>query len=148
MKIHILVIFVLNILNSDVKGSMDYIPELTKEIIKNYAGANLKEPEFELDNMRIQSINPKAFDDVTGTLLFLDLSYNNLTRINPDVFGKLSKLTRLNLGNNKLVHIDPLLFDGLKNLKELKLKKCELQLIDPFLFKSLAKLVELDLSLF
>ena len=148
MKINILIIFVLCLLNSHVKGSIDHIPELTQEIIKNYAGANLKEPEFELDNMRIQSINPKAFDDVIGTLLILDLSYNNLTEINPDVFRKLSKLTKLNLGNNKLVHIDPLLFDGLKNLKDLKLKKCELKLIDPFSFKSLEKLVELDLSRF
>ena len=148
MKINILVIFVLSILNRDVKGRINFISELTKEIIKNYAGANLKEPDFDFKNMQIRNISPKAFEDVMGTILTLDLSFNNLTNINPAVFQKLSKLTRLNLGDNKLVHINPLLFDGLKNLFELKLKKCELQLIDHSLFKSLAKLNKLDLSLF
>ena len=119
---------------------------MTQSFLKEYAGQHLKEPEFEFDSMQIEFIETNTFDQVSNTLLILDLSFNLLTKIQPAVFGKLSKLKSLNLGNNKLRELDINLFSGLKNLENLELEKCELNSLDPFIFKHLTKLMQLDLS--
>ena len=119
---------------------------LTQAALREYAGMHSKEPEYELSSLQINLIDANAFDPISKTLIILDLSFNNLTKIQPAVFAKLSKLKSLDLGHNNLGSIDPNLFGGLKNLENLELEKCELNSLDPFIFKHLTKLMQLDLS--
>ena len=89
--------------------------------------------------------------DVVGVLIpvgtcffsgiFLNLSYNNLTSIPPEL-GILSKLERLNLNNNHLTSIPPEL-GKLSNLKELTLNDNKLTSIPPEV-GNLSNLIELS----
>ncbi|XP_059053030.1 leucine-rich repeat-containing protein 38-like [Achroia grisella] len=69
-------------------------------------------------------LNRNSITDIVGTpfdlpeLKILDLSFNNLTYIDADVFKNIKKLEYLNVANNKLATVSSLAFHQLNNLKE------------------------------
>lgn len=135
---------------------------------------NLK--DLELDGLMLKKIDPAWFEGLEN-LQCLNLSRNNLnedfTRQAKACFKKLTQLKKLNLSNNQLTKLDPIWFTGLQNLEQLdlsennlanyltqecfskmglgKLKTLNLSdngltIIDPRWFVGLNQLTELDFS--
>jgi len=76
----------------------------------------------------------------------LDLSLNELDKIEPHLFDKLTKLIYLYLTGNRLKFIDELSFKYLSNLNTLYLSSNELTGFQPNTFSELRQLFFLDLS--
>lgn len=94
----------------------------------------------------IVSIKKKAFRELFG-LRFLDLSYNNLTHIEPRMFFHTPNLAHLNLSNNHHIRIKKKTFSYLNRLKSLNLADCSIEFLDEKTFRSLVSLEVLDLSM-
>ena len=81
----------------------------------------------------MKQINFETF----SLLIKLDLSFNQLTRIDSEHFLTLNSLEFLNLSNNKIDFFDDIIFtlkdnDGkiiLSNLKYLNLENCQLKFV-------------------
>lgn len=73
--------------------------------------------------------NPIGLADVDGpflhsqTLLYLDLSDCNLTRLSPQFFAGITALNRLDLSGNPLTELRPTVLDPLSSLEHLKLNR-------------------------
>ncbi|XVF71002.1 hypothetical protein PTKIN_Ptkin11bG0206800 [Pterospermum kingtungense] len=81
-----------------------------------------------------------------GTMIYLDVSYNNLSGSIPENFGSMSYLQVLNLGHNKLMGNIPESFGGLKAIGVLDLSHNNLQGYLPGTLGSLTFLSDLDVS--
>ncbi len=76
----------------------------------------------------------------------LDLKSNNISQIDTGAFANLNSLNTLNLNNNSLVILGDDLFDGLSNLTELRINNNRIQAVASTSFKSLTSLTFLDIS--
>ena len=81
-----------------------------------------------------------------GSMIYFDLSYNNLSGTIPPSFGSLSYLQVLNLGHNQLTGNIPDSFGGLKAVGVLDLSHNNLQGIIPGALGTLSFLSDLDVS--
>lgn len=79
-------------------------------------------------------------------LMILDLSNNNITKLNENFFNKLTNLKILNLSFNELTHLHTTTFANLFDLEELGLRHTNLSNILPDTFLHQSKLIALDLS--
>ncbi|XP_053610579.1 carboxypeptidase N subunit 2-like [Plodia interpunctella] len=83
---------------------------------------------------------------VSPTLQYLDLSWCNLSTINPQFFDNITSLTTLDLSNNPLNTLDDGLFDVLTSLDTLKVNDCKLTSINENIFSALSNLKNLELA--
>uniref|UniRef100_A0A1D1ZAH2 non-specific serine/threonine protein kinase n=1 Tax=Anthurium amnicola TaxID=1678845 RepID=A0A1D1ZAH2_9ARAE len=81
-----------------------------------------------------------------GSIIYLDLSYNNLTGTIPDNMGAMGYLQVFNLGHNQLTGPIPDTFGGLKSVGVLDLSHNHLSGTIPAALGSLSFLVDLDVS--
>ncbi|OMP06914.1 hypothetical protein COLO4_07797 [Corchorus olitorius] len=81
-----------------------------------------------------------------GSMIYLDVSYNNLEGSIPENFGAMSYLQVLNLGHNKLMGHIPDSFGGLKAIGVLDLSHNDLQGYLPGSLGTLTFLSDLDVS--
>lgn len=81
-----------------------------------------------------------------GSMIYLDVSYNNLSGSIPGNFGTMNYLQVLNLGHNKLIGNIPESFGGLKAIGVLDLSHNNLQGYLPGTLGSLTFLSDLDVS--
>ncbi|XWS27657.1 hypothetical protein CRYUN_Cryun25bG0000400 [Craigia yunnanensis] len=81
-----------------------------------------------------------------GSMIYLDVSYNNLSGSIPENFGTMSYLQVLNLGHNKLMGNIPEGFGGLKAIGVLDLSHNNLQGYLPGSLGTLTFLSDLDVS--
>ncbi|XP_077012918.1 leucine-rich repeat-containing protein 52 [Tamandua tetradactyla] len=80
-------------------------------------------------------------------LIYLDLSFNNLTLISPSSFSVLSNLVQLNISNNPhLSSLNKLTFANTSSLRYLDLRNTGLQILDDGAFRHLVTLRTLYLS--
>jgi Leucine-rich repeat (LRR) protein len=80
------------------------------------------------------------------TINFIDLSDNQLSRIEPDTFSFTKKLTELNLSGNLIEKLSKKSFQCLKSLVKLSLHDNKLTSLDADIFKSLTRVKTIDLS--
>lgn len=102
--------------------------------------------ELNLSLNRLTDLDAHTF--TMPKLLVLDLSNNNITTLNENIFDKLGKLKTLILSFNALVlgHLQPSTFANLFELEELSLRRTNLSNILPDTFLHQSKLISLDLS--
>ncbi|CAI0540834.1 unnamed protein product [Linum tenue] len=81
-----------------------------------------------------------------GSMIFLDVAYNELTGEIPDNFGKMSYLQVLNLGHNHLTGTIPGTFGGLTKIGVMDLSHNQLHGFLPGALGSLTFLSDLDVS--
>lgn len=74
--------------------------------------------KLDLSKNEIDKIDIKAFKNL-GNLRRLDLSYNKITEIQSEIFEPLQSLERLKINHNLLVHVYDGSFDFLISLKQL-----------------------------
>ncbi|KAM6939689.1 LOW QUALITY PROTEIN: toll-like receptor 3 [Xenentodon cancila] len=107
-----------------------------------------------LKTMKLFTLTNRTFTGLEKTnLTFLDLSGNNMVKIERGAFQWLSSLQSLILSNNNLKHLTNETFLGLKMLKELQLTRAlvkghssPLPVIDDFSFQTLINLESLKLQ--
>lgn len=80
------------------------------------------------------------------SLLYLDLSDCNLTRLSTQFFSLSTSLNKLDLSGNPLGSIEEGIFDPLTSLENLQLNRCKLTYIADTAFKNVANLKTLELS--
>lgn len=96
--------------------------------------------------------NPLGLEPVDGpflhsqTLLYLDLSDTNLTRLSTLFFSGISALNRLDLSGNPLTELRPAVLDPLSSLEHLKLNRCNLTALSEHAFSKQEHLKTLELA--
>nr|XP_056702674.1 leucine-rich repeats and immunoglobulin-like domains protein 1 [Euleptes europaea] len=98
-----------------------------------------------LGSNRISTLETKAFDSLSRSLLTLRLSKNRITQLPVKAF-KLSKLTQLELNRNRIRLIEGLTFKGLDSLEVLKLQRNSISRLTDGAFWGLAKMQVLHLE--
>jgi Leucine-rich repeat (LRR) protein len=103
--------------------------------------------ELKLRQNGIECLEPDAFVDrpIARRLQVLDLADNDLTSLQPGVFGPLARLVQLDLSANHLTSVDGL-FDGLSDLVRLDLRANRLTAIGSSTFDGLPALRYLRLD--
>jgi Leucine-rich repeat (LRR) protein len=101
---------------------------------------------FDNYEMELNSINDIYNIKNPENVMKLDLSWNNLTHLDKELFYNLTQLQELHLHFNKLTHLDKDLFSGLTQLQILNLSENNLKHLDKDLFSNLTQLQELYLS--
>ena len=76
----------------------------------------------------------------SAALTWIDLSYKNITTIDPYTFNGLNSLQRIMLHNNQLIRIEPSTFTALISLQLLWLSSNQIATIDPSTFRGLNSL--------
>jgi len=140
---------------------------LTKLSRESFAGLSyLLDADF--SGNRITRVDPDAFRDSPGlitleiqqnplepvdgpflssrSLMYLDLSDCNLTRLSTQFFSLSTSLNRLDLSGNPLGSIEEGIFDPLISLEHLQLNRCNLTHIADTAFKNVTNLKTLELS--
>lgn len=96
--------------------------------------------------------NPIGLHEIDGpflhsqTLLYLDLSDCNLTRLSTLFFSGISALNRLDLSSNPLGELRPAVLDPLSSLEHLKLNRCNLTALSESAFSKQEHLKILELA--
>jgi Leucine-rich repeat (LRR) protein len=94
---------------------------------------------------KLQNIDLNCYFNCLINLEDLDISSNNLTCIEANLFLRLIKLKKLNLSHGKIEKIDLDGFCGLSNLEFLDLSDNKCSHMDPKSFVHLVKLKHLNL---
>ncbi|GIX91853.1 hypothetical protein CEXT_508161 [Caerostris extrusa] len=68
-----------------------------------------------------------ALGQVKTSLKFLDLSFNKITKLLPEIFQTSNRIQALNLSSNQIATLHELSFKGLSHLLELDLSHNELK---------------------
>lgn len=92
--------------------------------------------------IKLQVANLTGFPNVTELIL----RQNQISHISKGTFSQLLSLTKLNLNNNKLKKLDNGVFDGLGKLTELLISYNLIKTVEPDVFRSLKNLGTLDFS--
>ena len=100
---------------------------------------------LDLSSNNLSKLQHKAFGQLRK-IRSLNLKGNNLNLIDDDALGGLGLLSELTLSNNKLVALPPELLSEAKHLQELYLHNNSLSVLAPGLFEGLEHLVVLNLS--
>lgn len=105
-----------------------------------------------LENFRLTHIQPGLFESFTDlrNLRELNLSRNNISKIDPQAFGQLKNLKKLIISHNKkLKEINSDIYESfgyLNNLQELDLSHNSIEKIDSKAFENLTNLKSLKLD--
>ncbi|KAL9874779.1 G-protein coupled receptor rickets isoform 3-T8 [Glossina fuscipes fuscipes] len=84
--------------------------------------------------------------DLPSDTVILDLSNNNITRLEANSFFMVTQLEELTLADNSLHLIDPLTFYDLNKLKRLNLQNCGLKSLTAHAFQGLTNLISFNLG--
>lgn len=98
-----------------------------------------------LSDNQLTYLDKDIFVDLAD-LRSISLASNKLTSIHPNTFRSNKKLNEINLSDNELEHVDSALFHGLIRLELIYLNKNKLKRIDANLFKGLNELKWLYLN--
>ncbi|KAJ6668254.1 hypothetical protein lerEdw1_015631 [Lerista edwardsae] len=98
-----------------------------------------------LGSNRISTLETKAFDSLSRSLLTLRLSKNRITHLPVKEF-KLARLTQLELNRNRIRLIEGLTFQGLDSLEVLKLQRNNISKLTDGAFWGLANMQILHLE--
>jgi Leucine-rich repeat (LRR) protein len=79
-------------------------------------------------------------------MIELDLSYNQISNLQPSTFKSLSRLRKLVLRGNPLGKLAPFQFPNLRNLVNVDLAECRLSYVDPQAFVYLKSVEVMSLS--
>ncbi len=101
--------------------------------------------DLELRSRGIASLRSGDFAGLPN-LELLNLSYNQLTALPPDIFAGLGSLKRVQLLFNNLTALPPDIFAGLGNLRSLWLHYNELTALPPEIFTGLPQLYFVNLT--
>ncbi|KMT18252.1 hypothetical protein BVRB_2g024180 [Beta vulgaris subsp. vulgaris] len=125
----------LNVSNNQLTGEIPSLPSSSMEFLY-------------LSNNHFQGMIPQSFaDDVCSTLVELDLSFNNLSRMIPTSFESCTLLEVFDVSNNGFSGDLPVdMFLEMKNLKRLNLGFNQFEGTLPDSFSMLSSLESLDLS--
>lgn len=140
--------------------SLEDIPALNEEIQSLFLEDNrihvLKNDVFidkKLVNLQVLKIRDNNIDTIEknafrnlGIIIEIDLSYNQITRIDPTTFRPTVKLRSLNLNRNKIQKIENELFKDLPLLNKIDMSDNQISHIGPKAFINVPKLRELKLS--
>ncbi|XP_077181213.1 leucine-rich repeats and immunoglobulin-like domains protein 1 isoform X2 [Paroedura picta] len=105
----------------------------------------LRIKDLYLGSNRISTLETKAFDSLSQSLLTLRLSKNRIAQLPAKAF-KLSRLTQLDLNRNRIRSIEGLTFQGLANLEVLKLQRNTISKLTDGAFWGLARMQVLHLE--
>ncbi|KAJ0003525.1 hypothetical protein NQD34_008623 [Periophthalmus magnuspinnatus] len=100
---------------------------------------------LEVTNNNIQKIQQSDFCGLNG-LQSLDLEQNQISYIEDGAFSRLPNLSWLNLSCNRLTHLTDNMFKGLFSVSILNLANNQIESISKFVFGPLKNLQKLDLS--
>lgn len=121
-------------LNS-LKSNLPNIP-LNEVIEYVYQFVHSYDPPLEIERITLSNNQlddlPLNFKLLTQTLRFLDLHYNNLLEVPPDIY-ELINLEVLDLSNNKISHLSRSKLPNLSNLKLISLKGNKFKYLPPVL---------------
>ncbi|XP_060095486.1 leucine-rich repeats and immunoglobulin-like domains protein 1 isoform X2 [Heteronotia binoei] len=98
-----------------------------------------------LGSNRISTLETKAFDSLSRSLLMLRLSKNRIAQLPVKAF-KLFRLTQLELNRNRIRSIEGLTFQGLDSLEVLKLQRNNISKLTDGAFWGLARMQVLHLE--
>ncbi|XP_015273496.1 PREDICTED: leucine-rich repeats and immunoglobulin-like domains protein 1 [Gekko japonicus] len=105
----------------------------------------LRIKDLYLGSNRISTLETKAFDSLSRSLLTLRLSKNRIAQLPAKAF-KLSRLTQLELNRNRIRSIEGLTFQGLDSLEVLKLQRNSISRLTDGAFWGLARMQVLHLE--
>lgn len=105
----------------------------------------LRIKDLYLGSNRISTLETKAFDSLSRSLLTLRLSKNRITHLPVKAF-KLARLTQLELNRNRIRLIEGLTFQGLDSLEVLKLQRNNISKLTDGAFWGLANMQILHLE--
>ncbi|KAL3271721.1 hypothetical protein HHI36_022192 [Cryptolaemus montrouzieri] len=128
---------------ADLDLSYNPIHELSKEIFMINGLINLR--IFRCHNCSLSNLNINALRGL-DILIKLDLSKNNLDRINGSTFQFTEDLIQLNLSFNKLTFVDNDFLSDLINLREILLNDNEIEWIGESAFKRVPALRLINLA--
>ncbi|EDV40088.1 uncharacterized protein Dana_GF24129 [Drosophila ananassae] len=137
-------------------------------ITDNFFSNNSRLEQLDLSRNLIRSISPIAFDsqrsleylDLSGNALLdisvglgnlhnlrdIDLSYNQISRIQSDVIGGWRNVVEIRLSNNLIVELQKGTFRNLPKLQYLDLSSNEIRAVEPGALKGLDELQEFVLA--
>ncbi|XP_043066434.1 protein artichoke [Drosophila bipectinata] len=137
-------------------------------ITDNFFSNNSRLEQLDLSRNLIRSISPTAFDsqrsleylDLSGNALLdisvglgnlhnlrdIDLSYNQISRIQSDVIGGWRNVVEIRLSNNLIVELQQGTFRNLPKLQYLDLSSNEIRAVEPGALKGLDELQEFVLA--
>ncbi|EDV52522.1 protein artichoke [Drosophila erecta] len=137
-------------------------------ITDNFFSNNSRLEQLDLSRNLIRSISPTAFDtqrsleylDLSGNALLdisvglgnlnnlrdIDLSYNQISRIQSDVIGGWRNVVEIRLSNNLIVELQQGTFRNLPKLQYLDLSSNEIRNVEPGALKGLDELQEFVLA--
>ncbi|XP_017122249.1 protein artichoke [Drosophila elegans] len=137
-------------------------------ITDNFFSNNSRLEQLDLSRNLIRSISPTAFDtqrsleylDLSGNALLdisvglgnlnnlrdIDLSYNQISRIQSDVIGGWRNVVEIRLSNNLIVELQQGTFRNLPKLQYLDLSSNEIRNVEPGALKALDELQEFVLA--
>lgn len=98
---------------------------------------------LELSFNRLPTYNPVWTADISSTVTYLDLSFNQITTLPDAAFSNLTALNNLQLSSNPLTSIPSNAFTGLNRLTSLALSRANIRDINPEWFSSLSSLESL-----
>ncbi|XP_055302463.1 insulin-like growth factor-binding protein complex acid labile subunit isoform X1 [Sitodiplosis mosellana] len=120
--------------------SVNAISEVEDGVFEGLTTLNILELGFN----RLMTL-PEGFLNGVPNLVSLFLAQNQIEEIHPDL-GNLTKLTVLDLSYNPILHMDPEVLFGLDKLESLETRGCNLTQLDPDVFINQQALETLDLS--
>ena len=88
----------------------------------------------------------RNLSEIKSSCTILNLAYDDLRSLSPDIFRGLNNLQKLRLQNNGLSSLPPNIFRDLNNLQELSILFNNLSSLPPNIFRDLNNLQELNLS--
>ncbi|XP_016997142.2 protein artichoke [Drosophila takahashii] len=137
-------------------------------ITDNFFSNNSRLEQLDLSRNLIRSISPTAFDtqrsleylDLSGNALLdisvglgnlnnlrdIDLSYNQISRVQSDVIGGWRNVVEIRLSNNLIVELQQGTFRNLPKLQYLDLSSNEIRNVEPGALKGLDELQEFVLA--
>lgn len=125
--------------------------ELNQNVLKSFGyglenSTTGKTHHINLEEKNIDKIDSNTFENITGQVTDIILSYNNLTHIDLGLFAGVENLTRLSLSNNPLARLTNVNNIVLHHLHSLDLVSTYLSSLDANLIAALPNLTSLDLS--
>ncbi len=123
-----------------IGGELDVIPDLSDAVAKF---ENLYQVEVCFVKLKIvQRVRLTPFKEIE----ILNLSFNQITELEPDTFNDLKKLEKLFLSNNNLTELHPDLFKELNNLERLELTKNQLKTLPADILSNNKQIFYIELS--
>ena len=116
--------------------------ELNRKLLSSWYPDYATRSDLPLDNRNITSISLETFQNLKN-LLTLDLSVNQLARIENGTFANLTNLQYLDISYNYLASLDDFFFGDLKSLEQFYLVNNRIDKIGLSTFNGLGNLKEL-----